>query len=227
MQEMLKFSNSLSSTLTTSPQVINIRIGKFQDQSGKLLYNQPDTLKDFQKFNKTFGPSVPDQGIIQHKTEFWLTKIVKVLTFCLAIMGAVSLVPIVRLIFKQKKLKTLVTTMAPYRASTAMAAPVTGEKKHTVVCHDPWVNFLLTAITMAGIVMRFWKCLKQTHLCYGFKLNNYCSLYFYFYNIHYFLPLKIADTHGRLHQLTIENKLSIGNISLQNCITWDTLHVMW
>lgn len=116
--------------------------------------------------------------------------------------------------------------MALYRALAAMAVPVADEQNTcTVVCHDPWVSFLLKAITVAGIVMCCWKCLKLAHICYDFKFNNYCSLYFY--NTCYFEPIKVADTHGRLHQFTIENKLSIENISLQKCLTWDTLHIDW
>ena len=115
--------------------------------------------------------------------------------------------------------------MALYRAPTAMAASIRATNKPTMVCHDPWVSFLLTAITAIGLIMYFWKFHRESHLWYGFKFNNYCSLYFY--NTCYFVPIKIADTHGRLYQFSIESKIHIEDVTLQKCLTWDTLHIEW
>ena len=149
------------------------------------------------------------------------------LTFCLAITSILLLLPIIRVVIKQKKLKTLVAGMALHRVPTAVSAPINSAKKTTMVCHDPWVSFLLTAITAIGLIMYFSKFLRQTHLWYGFKFNNYCSLYLYFYNTCYFVPIKVADTHGRLHQFSMENRMHIDSVSLQKCLTWDTLHIEW
>ena len=41
------------------------------------------------------------------------------------------------------------------------------------------------------------------------------------------MPIKIADTHGRLHQFSMESRMHIDSISLQKCLTWDTLHIEW
>ena len=63
------------------------------------------------------------------------------------------LLPIFRVVIKQKKLKTLVAAMALHRVPTAMSAPINSAKKTTMVCHDPWVSFLLTAITAIGLTI--------------------------------------------------------------------------
>ena len=180
MQEILNLSSKLDGTPTTTPQLLNISLGKFLDTKGEMILNQPDNLKNFQscylQFNKSFGPDLPNYGLRQPRTKFWLTKTFKVLTFSLAIISILLLIPIIRVIIKQKKLKTLVAAMALYRAPTAMAATIRVRTKPTMVCHDPWVSFLLTTITAIGLIMYFWKFLRQTHLWYGFKFNNYCSL---------------------------------------------------
>ena len=220
MHEILNLTGNLNGTPTTTPQLLNISLGRFSDKYGRSIPNQPDNLKDFQncylQFNKSIELNLPEHGKTQPKNEFWLTKTFKVLIFCLAITSLCLLLPIIRVIIKQKKLKTLVAALALHRVPTAMCAPVATGKKTTMICHDPWVSFLLTAITAIGLIVYFWKFLKQSHLWYGFKFNNYCSLYFYFYNTCYFVPIKIVDTHGRLHQFSMENKMNIDNISLQN-----------
>ena len=165
MQEILNLSSNLDGTPTTAPQLLNISLGKFLDTKGELIPNQPDNLRNFQscylQFNKSFGPDLPDFGLRQPRTEFWLTKTFKVLTFSLAITSILLLIPIIRVIIKQKKLKTLVAAMALYRAPTAMAATIRATNKPTMVCHDPWVSFLLTAITAIGLIVYFWKFLRQ------------------------------------------------------------------
>ena len=226
MHEILNLTGTLNDKLTTTPQLLNISLGKFQGKDGKLIPSQPDSLKNFQncylQFNRTFGPNIPGEGLSQPKVEFWLTKTFKVLTFCLAITSILLLLPIIRVVIKQKKLKTLVAAMALHRVPTAMLAPINSAKKTTMVCQYPWVSFLLTAITAIGLIMYFWKFLRQTHLWYGFKFNNYCSLYFYFCNTCYFVPIKVADAHGRLHQFSMENRMHIDSISPPKCLTWDS-----
>ena len=137
MHEILNLTGTLNGKLTTTPQILNIRLGKFQDKDGKLIPNQPDTLKNFQncylQFNSTFGPILPDKGLSQPKVEFWLTKTFKVLTFCLAITSILLLLPIIRVVIKQKKLKTLVAAMALHRVPTAMSGPINSTKKTTMV----------------------------------------------------------------------------------------------
>ena len=48
MHEILNLPGTLNGKLTTTPQILNISLGKFQDKDGKLIPNQPDSLRNFQ-----------------------------------------------------------------------------------------------------------------------------------------------------------------------------------
>ena len=70
------------------------------------------------------------------------------------------LLPQVYMILKQKKLKGLVAAIALFKqASETTAVPVQHNAVQTtkVVCHDPWVSFVLTLLTILGIVCYMYK----------------------------------------------------------------------
>ena len=63
--------------------------------------------------------------------------IFKILVLCLTILGALTTIPIIRLLIKHEKLKTLVANIDLYKMPHVDAQPISDNKN--VVCQDPWV----------------------------------------------------------------------------------------
>ena len=60
---------------------------------------------------------------------FWDSMICKILVLCLTILGALSTIPIIRLLIKHKKLKILVTSIALYKIPHVDAQPIADNNK--------------------------------------------------------------------------------------------------
>ena len=73
-----------------------------------------------------------DNFITKTLITFLDSMIFKLLVLCLTILGALSTIPIIGLLIKHKKLKTLVTSAALYKIPHVHAQPITVNKN--VVC---------------------------------------------------------------------------------------------
>ena len=85
------------------------------------------------------------------------------------------------MILNQKKLKGLVAAIALFKqASETTTVPVQHNTVQTtkVICHDPWVSFVLTLLTTLGIVCYMYKHGRQLTLLYGHKFSNICKVMF-------------------------------------------------
>ena len=128
---------------------------------------------------------------------FWDSIIFKILVLCPTTLGALSTIPIIRLLIKHKKLKTLVTSIALYKMPHVDVQPITDNKNG--VCQDPWVSFLVTLITIIAIIAYIWHHCRRFTLCKGYRYEGTCKTYICLSHTSYFIPIKIKDTGGHLY----------------------------
>ena len=98
---------------------------------------------------------------------FLFTVAFHIFVFLGSCLSMIMLLPQVYMILKQKKLKGLVAAIAFFKqASETTAVPVQHNTVQTtkVVCHDPWVSFVLTLLTILCIVCYMY---RQSKLVQG------------------------------------------------------------
>ena len=140
------------------------------------------------------------------------------------------LLPQVYMILKQKKLKGLVAAIALFKqASETTAVPVQHNTVQTtkVVCHDPWVSFVLTLLTILGIVCYMYKHGRQLTLLYGHRFSNICKVYVLVCSKTHFVKINVASLGGSPSLFKVNKSLAIDKIALQRGYIWDTLHIDW
>ena len=161
---------------------------------------------------------------------FLFTVAFHIFVFLGSCLSMIMLLPQVYMIFKQKKLKGLVTAIALFKqASETTAVPVQHNTVQTtkVICHDPWVSFVLTLLTILGIVCYMYKHGRQLTLLYGHKFLNICKVYVLVCSRTHFVKIKVASLGGSPSFFKVNKGLAIDKIALQRGYIWDTLHIDW
>ena len=197
--------------------------------SGQPIFEQPDTLKELNhnyimKY-KGLHPKIPDP--ITEGDNFttkllitiWDSMIFKILVLCLTILGALSTIPIIRLFSKHKKLKTLVTSIALYKRSHVDTQPITDNKN--VVFQDPWVSFLVTLITIIGIIFYIWHHCRKFTLYKGYRYEGADKCYIFLSHTSYIYK----RYWWTLTSYTLSKLLNHEQLRLHQNYLWDTIHI--
>ena len=161
---------------------------------------------------------------------FLFTAAFHIFVFLGSCLSMIMLLPQVYMILKQKKLKGLVAAIALFKqASETTAVPVQHNTVQTtkVVCHDPWVSFVLTLLTILNIVCYMYKHGRQLTLLYGHKFSNICKVYVLVCSRTHFVKIKVASLGGSPSLFKVNKNLAIDKIALQRGYIWDTLHIDW
>ena len=98
-----------------------------------------------------------------------------------------------------EKLKGLVAAIALFKqASKTTAVSVQHNTVQTtkVICHDSWVSFVLTLLTILGIVCYMYKHGRQLTLLYGHKFSNICKVHVLACSRTHFVKIKVASLGG-------------------------------
>ena len=137
----------VTNTRTLIPQGFAIALQPITNVSGQPIFEQPDTLKELNHYYsrkyKGLHPKISnpitqeDNFTTKLLISFWNSMIVRLLVLYLTILGSLSTKPIIRLLIKHKKLKTLVASIGLYKMPHVDAQPITDDKY--VVCQDSWI----------------------------------------------------------------------------------------
>ena len=103
-------------------------------------------------------------------------------------IGIIMILPHLHHAIRHRKISALLAAMTLYRGQveatplppspgllTAVDIPVHPATK--LVCHDPWVSFLMAAITAIGVVVYLYRQCKDMALVKGHRFAGVCNLY--------------------------------------------------
>ena len=132
-------------------------------ENRKKLFSEAKAESDKRK------PILPDIPLSEsRKSSFLFTAIVHIYMFTGSTLGILWALPYVWYAIKHRKLSALVGAMAMYKASPAEAMPIgitqgqpdkltaldiPSNSVTKLVCHDPWISFVLAVITVPGLIV--------------------------------------------------------------------------
>ena len=212
--------------------------------------------KLFSKPKAELGPILPETPLSQKsKSSFLFSVIFHIYIFVGSSVGIMWLIPCILFAIKQRKMKTLVSAMALHQAkpieavaaSTSMPAEqtealitsvpsmfekLTGMDIPTnhmtkLVCHDPWVSFIVTVITIVGVVVYVYRSCRHMSFLKGHKFASICHVHIIFCNNTRYVPLKIGHYIGSPFLFQYNELPLVENITLHKHCLWDILHVEW
>ena len=186
-------------------------------------------------------PILPDLGLNPKsgKSSFLFTVVFHIYIFIGSSVGIVLVFPYVLYAIKHRKLKTLVAALTMYRAGGAEAVPVPNftapltaidiptHPASKLICHDPWVSFLMATITVIGIIVYLYKSCKHFTLVKGHKFASICHIYIVMGNETRYVPIKIGQHVGSPYLFKFNTVISRERLSLQRQLLGDHLHLDW
>ena len=203
------------------------------------------------------GPVLPGTPLSKKsKSSFLFSVIAHIYIFIGSSAGIMWLIPFILFAIKQRKMKTLVSAMALHQAkpieavaaSTSMPAEQTEALMRTsvltlleklsgmdiltnsvtkLVCHDPWVSFIVTLITIVGVVVYVYRSCRNMSFLKGHKFASICNVHIIFCNNTRYVPLKIGHYIGSPFLFQYNELPLVENITLHKHCLWDILHVEW
>ena len=61
----------------------------------------------------------------------------------------------------------------------------------------------------------------------GYLYDNTCTIYLFFSQECYHVPVKLRELNGLLHTFALSGQLKAQNLQLLKHTLWDTLHIKW
>ena len=142
-------------------------------------------------------------------------------------ISMIMLLPQVYMLFKHKKLRGLVAAITMFKQATKASATPTNMPSTKVICHDQWVSFVLTLITILGIIAYVVKHGRHLSLIYGKRFTNICKIYVLVSSQTHYVKLKIAEICGNPSLLSCNKMLEIDKVTMQRGCMWDHIHIQW
>ena len=108
---------------------------------------------------------------------------------------------------------------------TALDIPANNVTK--LVCHDPWVSFILALITVIGLIVYLYQNCKHLTLVKGYKFASICHIHLVLGNATRYVPFKIGQFVGSPFLFQYNSSPQVDQITLKKEILWDHLHINW
>ena len=93
------------------------------------------------------------------------------------------------------------------------------------MCLDPWINALITMVSLGSVVAYLMVRCRHCTLCRGLEYATACHVYFFISRNKLYSTIKFHSTTGLLYNLVTNKKLPMEALH-QSC-PWDTLHIHW
>ena len=223
----------------------------------KDLTNQPHNLQElsqltyqkklFQQNRKKLFPEEKAEvetplSKSHSKNSFLFTAIFHIYTMVGSTIAILWAIPYILVAIKQRKMKSLVAAMAMHNMQAIEAASLSAEQgtaglltaldnpsNHAtkLVCQDPWVSFILTIITIIGLVMYLYKHFKHFTLIKGHRFASICHIHLVLSGTTRYVPLKIGQHIGSPFLFKYNHLPQIDQIKLNRQCLWDNVHIRW
>ena len=173
------------------------------------------------------------------KSSFLFTVAFHIYIFVGSSIGILLIIPYVHYTIKHRKVTTLLSAMTLYRVGNGEAAPIPTtyqpltaidipiHPSAKLVCHDPWVSFLMAAITALGIIVYLYRQCKDLTLVKGHKFAGICKLYLIVGSSTRYVPLLIAQGVGFPFLFKFNQTIPMSRVTLEKQLLWEHVHLDW
>ena len=90
-----------------------------------------------------------------------------------------------------------------------------------LLCHDPWVSFIITLITIIGVVVYVYRSCRHMSFLKGHKFASICHVHIIFCNNTRYVPLKIGHYIASPFLFQYNELPLVENITLHKHCLWD------
>ena len=128
------------------------------------------------------------------------------------------------MLYRQSKLKALVTSIAMQRIKAVEAADVSDM---LCTCKTQWyIRGMLIIITLGMLYLVTNKLRKSSFLKVHFFSTN-TKILLFISNTHSYVPIKLCRVAGSIHLFQVRGRLNPENVKLKKNWIWDVLEIDW
>ena len=207
----------ISLNWTTRKQILPISLETFEISPN--LINAPKTLRDLavRYRNKKNIPHREECNLDKPKENdsifqsFLNSFIADVLIFTAALITLIIMLIIIYVLYRQSKLKALVTNIAMQRIKAVEAADTNGM---LCTCKTQWYIMGMLIIITLGMLYLVTNKIRKTSFCKGRLFSNNTKILLFISNVHSYVPIKLCRVARSIHLFRIKGRLKPENIKL-------------
>ena len=146
------------------------------------------------------------------------------LIFTAALITLIIMLIIIYVLYRQSKLKALVTNIAMQRIKAVEAADMNGMH---CTCKTQWYIMGMLIIITLGMLYLVTNKIRKTSFCKGRLFSNNTKILLFISNAHSYIPIKLCRVAGSIHLFRIKGRLKPENVKLKKNWIWDVLEIVW
>ena len=196
--------NLINALKTLQDLVIQYRNKKNILDKKELNLDKPEDNSKFQSFLNSF--------------------LADVLIFTATLITLIITLIIMYILYRQSKLKVLVTNIAIQRIKTVEAADVSDM---LCTCKTQWYIMGMLIIITLGMLYLVTNKLRKTSFCKGHLFSNNTKILLFISNTHSYVPIKLCRVAGSIHLFRIRGRLKPEHVKIKKNWIWDVLEIDW
>ena len=222
--------NRISLDWTTQEQILPISLETFEINPN--LINAPKTLRDLADRYKN-KKNILDRGECNLDTQekgdskfqsFLNSFVMDVLMFTAVLITLIIVLIIIYVLYRQSKLKDLVTNIAMQRIQAVEAADM---NCMLCTCKTQWYIMGMLIIITLGMLYLVTNKIRKTSFCKGRLFSNNTKILLFISNAHSYVPMKLCKVAGSIHLFRIKGRLKPENVNLKKNWILDVLKIDW
>ena len=147
-----------------------------------------------------------------------------VLIFTAALITIIITLIIIYIIYRQSKLKALVTNIALQRIKAVEAADVSNM---LCTCKTQWYIMGMLIIITLGMLYLVTNKLRKSSFFKGRLFSNNTKILLFISNTHSYVPIKLCRVARSIPLFRIRGRLNPKNVKLKKNWIWDVLEIDW
>ena len=200
-------SDGFNEELLAAPKTLRTLVERYK-QKRISFDKQHDTLTD-ENGNNSIETSIFDHLAFD------------IFIFLMAIISIVIVFLVIKLIFKGKKMQTLLTNLAIVRG-----AKVVSEENETIT-KEYWIITVWLSLILFCVLFLTIERLYRMPIFRKYWYSNTIKIMLFISDIKSYVPLKLCKTSGSIHLFKLNGSIIKENITLRKNTIWDIIEVDW
>ena len=144
-----------------------------------------------------------------------------IFVFLMAIISIVVVFLVIKLIFKGKKMQTLLMNLAIVRGAKAVS------EENETITKECWIITVWLSLILFCVLFLTIERLYRMPIFRKYRYSNTIKIMLFILDIKSYVPLKLCKTLGSIHLFRLNGSVTRENITLRKNTIWDIIEVDW
>ena len=170
-------------------------------------------------FGKQHDTLIDEDGNDSTETSIFDHLAFDIFIFLMAIISIVIVILVIKLIFKGKKMQTLLTNLAIVRGAKVMS------EGNETITKEYWIITVWLSLILFCVLFLTIERLYRLPIFRKYRYSNTIKIMLFILDIKSYVPLKLCKTSGSIHLFKLDGSVTKENITLRKNTIWDIMEV--